>query len=123
MVQYVKALIQIRKSHGAFRFQKGDLIREHVKVSHSKANLVDVTYQNVHPYGPWDEILMVFHSDTKPCEYTMAEGKQWICLSDGHKAGVSGLYDVEGTSITLRPVSSYVFVRYPFIPVLDENAR
>lgn len=111
VVRYVKALIQIRKSHGAFRFQQSDLIREHVKVSHSKANLVDVTYQNVHPYGPWDEILMVFLSDTKPCEYSLAEGKQWVCLSDGNQASVSGLYDVKETSITLRPVSSYVFVR------------
>ncbi|PFA69847.1 type I pullulanase [Bacillus sp. AFS015802] len=111
VVQYVKALIQIRKSHGAFRFQKSDMIREHVKVSHSQANLVDVTYRNVHPYGPWDEILMVFHSDTKPCQYSLPEGKQWICLSDGNQASVSGLYDVKAPSINLEPVSSYVFVR------------
>jgi pullulanase len=111
VVQYVKALIQIRKSHGAFRFQKCDMIREHVKVSHSQENLVDVSYRNVHPYGPWDEILMVFHSDTKTCKYSLSEGKHWICLSDGNQASVSGLYDVKDPSITLEPVSSYVFVR------------
>ncbi|WP_201715923.1 type I pullulanase [Rossellomorea arthrocnemi] len=111
VVQYVKALIQIRKSHGAFRLQKSDLIREHVKVSHSQANLVDVSYHNVHPYGPWDEILMVFHSDTKTCEYSLPDGNKWVCLSDGHQASVKGLYDMKELSITLQPVSSYVFVR------------
>ena len=111
VVQYVKGLIQIRKSHGAFRFDKSELIREHVEVSHSKANLVVVSYQNVHPYGPWDEILMVFHSDEKTCEHTLPEGKQWICLSDGKQASVSGLDVVKEPSITLEPVSSYVFVR------------
>ena len=111
VVQYVKALIQIRKSHGALRFHTSELIREHVNVSHSQANLIHVSYQNVHPYGPWDEILLVFHSDTKACEYRLPEGKQWNCLSNGHQASVSGLYDVKEPSITLEPVSSYVFVR------------
>ena len=111
VVQYVKALIQIRKSHGAFRFHKGELIKEHVNVSHSIENLVVVSYQNVHPYGPWNEIIMVFHSDMKSCEYTLPEGKGWNCLSDGNRADVSGLYDVKTQIITIEPVSSYVFVR------------
>ncbi|MDT9024965.1 type I pullulanase [Rossellomorea sp. YC4-1] len=111
VVQYVKALIQIRKSHGAFRFQNSGLIREHVEVSHSIENLVVVRYQNVHPYGPWNDIFMVFHSDLKKCQYSLPEGKDWICLSDGNRANVSGLYGVEERTITLEPVSSYVFVR------------
>ncbi|BCB05321.1 type I pullulanase [Bacillus sp. KH172YL63] len=111
VVQYVKALIQIRKSHGAFRFHSSELIRQHVSVSHEIENLVVVSYRNVHPYGPWNDIFMVFHADAKGCEYALPEGGGWICLSDGNAADVGGLYELKESVITLEPVSSYVFVR------------
>ncbi|WP_064092692.1 type I pullulanase [Rossellomorea aquimaris] len=111
VVQYVKGLIQIRKSHGAFRFQKSELIWKHAEVSHEVENLVAVHYRNVHPYGPWNEILLIFHSDMEKCDYLLPKGENWICLSDGREANVNGLYTLEHSFTPLNPVSSYIFVR------------
>ncbi len=111
VVQYIKELIKIRKSHGAFRFQKAHLIWKHVEVTNNIENLVVVHYKNVHPYGPWNEILMFFHSDTQTCEYSLPQGNEWICLSNGIEANVNGLYKQKLLQFTLDPVSSYIFVR------------
>ena len=111
-IEYIRGLIAIRKSHGAFRFRQSDLIRKHAFVHHPEEKLVTVHYRDVHPYGPWNELLLIFHSgESSNVRFPLPKGKSWTMLSDGKKANVNGLRELDGDSIGLEGICSYVIVR------------
>jgi pullulanase len=111
-IEYVRGLIAIRKSHGAFRFRQSGLIRKYASVSHPAENLVMIHYQDVHPYGPWNELLLLFHSGcSNKLKVPLPKGKTWILLADGNQANVNGLCELNGDSIEVEGLSSYLIVR------------
>jgi pullulanase len=111
-IGYVRGLIAIRKSHGAFRFRKSELIRKYASVSHPEENLVTVHYRDVHPYGPWNELLLLFYSGrSNNVKFPLPKGKSWTLLADGSGANVNGLGELKGDSIEVEGLSSYLIVR------------
>ncbi|WP_175990638.1 type I pullulanase [Bacillus sp. Marseille-Q1617] len=110
-IEYVKGLIAIRKSHGAFRFRQAELIRKYASVHHPAENLVTVHYQDVHPYGPWNEIILLFHSGHSKAEFQLPIGKSWSLLADGNKADMNGIRELNGESIEVEGLCSYIIVR------------
>ncbi|MCA1056848.1 type I pullulanase [Rossellomorea aquimaris] len=110
-IDYVRELISIRKSHGALRLGTTESIRKYAMVSHPSENLVQVHYQHVHSYGPWKELLLLFHSGTGTLQIPLPQGEAWTILVDGNQANVNGLGKLDGDSITVEALSSNVLVR------------
>ncbi|WP_421380617.1 type I pullulanase [Bacillus salacetis] len=111
-VEYIKGLISIRKAHGAFRFTASELIKKHVRADHSLQGTVTLHFQNVKAYGPWNELFLIFHANEETISVPLPEGETaWKLISDGRKAGLEALEELEGDSLSAGPVSCYVCCR------------
>ncbi len=111
-ISYLKCLIQIRKSHGAFRFRTREEIERHMKIIDMDVNYHALMYENVGEYGRWKNILVIFHHAEKETTITLPNNTEWDILCDSCGDG-------QGDSIirknvrehTLEPLRTYVFVQ------------
>ncbi len=111
-ISYLKCLIQIRKSHGAFRFRTREEIERHMKIIDMDVNYHALMYENVGEYGRWKNILVIFHHAEKETTITLPNDTEWDILCDSCGDG-------QGDSIirknvrehTLEPLRTYVFVQ------------
>lgn len=107
-VNYVKGLITLRKTHGAFRLPTAALIRKHLTFHKSQDGIILYSLNQVKHYGPWNH-LVVMHSNLH--EETLVElptAGIWEVICDNENAGIRSLYTVRGEAIKLSPISTIV---------------
>ena len=111
-IMYLKCLIQIRKSHGAFRFRTREEIERHLKIVDISANCHALLYENVENYGGWKNILVVFHHAEMETTISLPDNDKWDVLCDSCYVGQGNPIIRESIAeYTLEPLRTYVFVQ------------
>lgn len=109
-VQYIRGLIQLRKSHGAFRLRTETEIDRHCRLVDLKQSCIAILYEDIKDYGNWTKIFMVFHHGESPSTITLPKG-QWATVCSHASAGTGVIEYVQNNEYKLEPLSTYVFVQ------------
>ncbi|MED4036504.1 type I pullulanase [Niallia taxi] len=105
-VQFIKELIQLRKSLAALRLQSADLIRKHASIKFHSPLFVEYTLSEVGSFGDWETLHILINADIEHQKIDLPEGK-WKLLLMKDKVYLHDFPDVEEnvdiyhTSITI----------------------
>ena len=97
---YYKRLIDLRKSHPAFRMGDADLVRKHLEfIPVEGSNLVAFRLKDHANGDKWEEIVVAYNSRNTPAKLTVPEGKYTVVCRDGviDSRGMGMLYGPEVT--------------------------
>ncbi len=107
---YYKGLIEIRKSHKAFRMRTEQQIKDNLEmINAGNKRIVPFRINGSSVGDEWDDIFVIFNGSMDAETYSLPDG-QWNVVVDGEKAGTELLYTIEGT-IDLAPTSAYVMFK------------
>jgi pullulanase len=81
-VEYVKGLIRLRKSHGAFRLSTKELIQYHLDVEAIDGTLT-AYFKQVGAYGKWEYLYLIIHPLEWEREFVLPNQRKWYLISDG----------------------------------------
>ncbi len=107
--EYHKGLIELRKSHPAFRMRTSQEIREHIQFLETPKKTVGFIIRGYANNDPWEEIVVIYNGDIDYHQISLPEG-EWSVVVDKNKAGTEILYTVQGT-IKIPPISAMVMFR------------
>lgn len=105
-VQFIKDLIQLRKSLAALRLQSADLIRKHASIKFHSPLFVEYTLSEVGSFGDWETLHILINADIEHQKIDLPEG-EWKLLLMKDKVYLHDFPDVEEnvdishTSITI----------------------
>ncbi|RFU68725.1 type I pullulanase [Peribacillus saganii] len=109
-VDYIKGLICIRKSHGAFRLRDKALIQKHLSFLDTGESSVMFALKNVRSLGPWSNIVVLFHHIDRSRAIKLPEGV-WHVICNGKKAGTAPIaLPIEG-KLFAEPLRTYILVQ------------
>lgn len=110
-VSYLKGIIRIRKSHGAFRFSSSELIRQHMSFLDTTSSVIAYYLQDVQQFGKWKEIVVLFHNGTEGQTVSLPKGGTWHILANEEKANEDPISSFEGDTIAIAPISTYILTK------------
>lgn len=115
LFNYYKGLIELRKSHPAFRMTTAADIAKNLKfdkIDSSKTpNLISYSLLNHANGDEWEEIKVVFNGSDKPQTVDIKKGNWLIVASDGLISPNGGLGRLEGGKQTVAPYSALILAR------------
>ncbi len=94
-VKFVKGLISIRKSHGAFRFSSREQIKEHLVFFKESENTLAYHLTNVKKYGEWKDIVIIHHSGLENIKIELPNDQEWKMLVYDQKSSITPLFSVK----------------------------
>ncbi|CAG9608944.1 type I pullulanase [Pseudoneobacillus rhizosphaerae] len=107
-VEFIKGVIELRKSHQAFRLRTTSQIRSHLEWLPLKEPLLGYRLKGVKGYGEWSEIIVIFNP-LNSCETVqLAPDGLWQMLLNHEKVGRTAFKQLEKNSITIEPISAIV---------------
>ena len=81
---YYKRLIDLRKSHPAFRMGDAALVRKHLEfLPVEGSNLIAFRLKDHANGDPWEEIIVAFNSRPTPAKLAVPLGKYTVVCKDG----------------------------------------
>jgi pullulanase len=104
---YYKGLIELRKTHIAFRQRTAEDIRKKLTFLPSPRKMVAFVLKDEN--DPWKEILVIYNGDTKDQQFTLPDGT-WNVVVDKDNAGTKVLYQVSG-KINIKAISAMVMYK------------
>ena len=115
LFNYYKGLIELRKSHPAFRMTTAADIAKNLKfdkIDSSKTpNLISDSLLNHANGDEWEEIKVVFNGSDKPQTVDIKKGNWLIVATDGLISPNGGLGRLEGGKQTVAPYSALILAR------------
>ena len=110
-ISYIKGMIRIRKSHGAFRFAASELIKRHMFFLNTVPSVIAYYLQDVQQYGPWKEIVVLFHNGIEEQTVSLPTGGVWHVLANDIKAAESPISSFDGDTLVIAPISTYILAK------------
>lgn len=107
-VNYIKGIIELRKSHQAFRFRTSELIRKHFKFYQAPHPIIAYTLNNVKEYGEWDTLFVLFNPTLTPYYMEFRGHREWNLLVDDRSSGCIPIETFYEKTVTIQPISTYV---------------
>ncbi|PEY42461.1 type I pullulanase [Bacillus cereus] len=107
-VAYIQGLIAIRKAHRAFRFQAAHLIKKHMTFLQAPPTVVAYHLQHVEEFGPWKEIVVLFHNGLQLETISLPKHEMWHILADSAQANIQPISSFQGRQFQMDPISSYI---------------
>lgn len=109
---YYKHLIELRKSHPAFRMGDAEMIRKHlVFLPVTGKNLVAFHLKGNANGDRWMDIIVAFNSRTTPASLTIPTGKYTVVCKDGMIDLVYGLGIQTGPEVVVPAQSAMIMYR------------
>lgn len=112
---YYKGLIELRKSHPAFRMTTADQIARHLRFdridSKKTPNLISYSLLDNANGDAWKEIKVVFNGASHPQEVNIKKGDWKIVAADGLISPKGGLGKSQGGRMTVAPYSALILAR------------
>lgn len=109
-VEYIKGLIQIRKSHRAFRLPTADLIRKHLRLLPLSKPLIGWNLENVGRYGPTDSILILINPTKKRETVELPAGNWKVVVNERYACADSDM-EISQAELILEPISLSVLFK------------
>ncbi|SHE74363.1 pullulanase [Marinitoga hydrogenitolerans DSM 16785] len=105
--KYYKGLIELRKSHPAFRMTNAEMIKKHLEfLKTPKKRMVAFLLKEYANNDTWKNILVIYNANSSKVNFNLPKGK-WNVVVNDKKAGNTVIKTVEN-SITLQALSAYV---------------
>ncbi|MCL1948892.1 MAG: type I pullulanase [Turicibacter sp.] len=108
-VDLVKGYIEIRKSHGAFRFSHSNLVKKHLRIFQHHNSVIEYTLKNVKNYGPYNEIRIFFNTQNQAYSLPIIEEGFYV-IADAFCSGGKCIKAV-GRELFLAPLSTTIIVK------------
>ena len=112
LVEYVKALIALRKAHPAFSLGTAEAVREHLAfIENDNPAAVGFELYNLEGIDSAKRIVVLMNGSREGVEFDIPEGEyKWV--ADGESIFVKGLgrYDATEGKISVAPISGVILV-------------
>jgi len=109
-VAYFEGLIDLRKSHPAFRMTTAEDIKTNlVFMENTEANTIGYTINNNANGDKWKDITVLMNANATEVTFTLDKAG-WVVVVNENTAGVKKLSTVDGTTVTLAAQSIMVLV-------------
>lgn len=109
---YYKRLIELRKSHPAFRMGDAEMIRKHLEfLPVDGKNLVAFRLKDHANGDRWMDIIVAFNSRTTPARLGIPDGKYTVVCKDGAIDNVYGLGVQTGPEVIIPAQSALIMYR------------
>ncbi|WP_046176657.1 type I pullulanase [Domibacillus indicus] len=109
-VTYVKGLIELRKSTGAFRIRTEEAICYHIMKWPSNSDTLTIWLKDVGAYGEWGDIVVSFNAGRTSSSFILPEGEKWAQIVSDTQAGTTPI-KTGLANAAVDPHSCAVFVR------------
>ena len=107
-VDYIKGLIQLRKTYSAFRMTTAEEILNNLTLISAPKNVLAYRLQ---PIGQQqEEIIVVHNANEEAVEIELASEGKWNLVVDGFQAGIEPIKQISGKSFSVAPLSTYVLI-------------
>jgi pullulanase len=110
-VNYLKGLIEIRKSHRAFRLPSAQLIRRHLEFLQLSNQMIGYFLKDVEIFGKWSFILVVYNPSQFAGEITLPLDGKWKVLADYKQASRSPFSQTLNKTFIIEPISLAILVK------------
>lgn len=108
---YYRNLIDLRRSHPAFRMTNADDIAKHIVFAEMKTpNLISYAIKDNANGDEWKEIRVVFNGSEKPQTVKVPKGEWTVVAADG-KLDKNGLGTMKGGDVEAAPQAALILVR------------
>ncbi|MDO4534351.1 MAG: type I pullulanase [Clostridium perfringens] len=111
---YYKGLIELRKSHKAFRMNSSIDIQEGVNflekgTNFKGENIVAYTIDGTIVNDAWKTVSVIFNANSEDVEVTLPK-EEWVVVVNGESAGTQNLGEINGNKVIVPKNTSYVLV-------------
>lgn len=110
-VEYIKGIMDIRKSNEAFRLPDNEQIRRHMVFSTLPAPLVGYLLKEIKQRGLWEKILVFINPSMDQHLVELTEDTKWSVLADHEKASAQPFRHIEGDKVLMEPCSLFVLAK------------
>lgn len=108
---YYKRLIDLRKSHPAFRMGDAEMVRKHLEfLPVEESNLVAFRLKDNANGDKWKDIIVAYNSRNEVAKLTVPQGKYTIVCRDGN-IDSRGLGTVHGTEVSIPAQSALIMYK------------
>jgi len=111
---YYQGLIEIRKNYKPFRDATGNSAKK-ISFSDTGKGVVAYTLENSVTKGKeWSYVAVAFNASDEAASVTLKQSadtalpSSWEIIADGTQAGLNGLGEVKGSTITVQPHSALI---------------
>lgn len=113
-VNYVKGLIQLKRTHPAFRMDSANMIKKNLKfidtevTAGTATNVVAYSIANNANKDKWNNIVVAFNANKTETTIKLPKNTKWNIVVDGEKAGVKTITKFKGDSVVIPAQSCIV---------------
>ncbi len=108
---YYRNLIQLRKSHPAFRMESAEQVCNHLLfIENTPKQVVAYTLNDNAGGDTWEQILVAFNGSDSPVEINIPEGK-WQIIANDAIIDLEGRKSIEGNKATIAPSAALILSR------------
>lgn len=107
---YYKGLIELRKSHPAFRMTDANQIRENLVFLNTPKNTVVFILKDNANEDSWKDLLVIYNANRCSVKINIPEGN-WNIVTDKTNSGTTVLNTINGSEINVDGISLYVLYR------------
>lgn len=108
---YYRNLIQLRKSHPAFRLATAELVNKHLQfVEGTPEHVVAYTLNDNAGGDEWNQILVAFNGSSEAVEIEIPEGK-WMVIANDAAIDLAGEKTIEGNKATIAASAALILAR------------
>ncbi|HOI34584.1 MAG TPA: type I pullulanase [Mesotoga infera] len=109
LFNYYKGMIELRKSHPAFRMATAQEIKENLVFLDTPRNIVAFILNGEATGDTWKEILVIFNGNIEDAKITLPNGS-WNLAMDEARVSKESLGEIKG-EVILRAASAYVLYK------------
>ncbi|MGJ7920383.1 type I pullulanase [Neobacillus sp. LXY-4] len=110
-VNYIKGLIDIRKSHRAFRLPTAKIIRDHIEFVPIPRPTIGYFLKEVGQFGLWDSILVLINPSVHPVSVELPDKEEWYILANEKRASHIPFGEIQGNHYLIESISLSVLVQ------------
>ena len=106
VVEYFKTLIEIRKTHEAFRMPTKEVIQESITPLELEDGVI--AYQIKYSNDEWANIVVVFNANSDAQNISLPNEGEWTVVAESGRADIEGLRTTNDNIITINGIDSIV---------------
>ena len=107
-VDYIKGLIELRKTHPAFKMTSAEMIKKNLNFLAVPENVVAYEMNYNANMDAWDNIVVAFNANKEEKTIQLSKKGTWNIVVNGEKAGVKTIKQFKGDSLVVPALSSIV---------------
>ncbi|WLR41150.1 type I pullulanase [Bacillus carboniphilus] len=107
-VDYVKELIKLRRSHGAFRFHTNRKIKDHFLVIEDLNPVISYHLKDVKKYGPWSDIVVVHNHLYLKKQLILPKEGTWYLACTPERCSAFEVNDIIEKQLEIEDIGTYI---------------